>query len=150
SNRGGHFEVWIAEADGRAARELSHDGNDAENPTATADGFVLYSSGTPGRRGIWRMRLHGSAARMLVPGVTVHPEVSPDGRFAVFAQPFVPGTDTTSSRRLVALSEGELITESLGVAPDGQRLLISFIERAPNLVVAEGVPELAAPQRPGS
>ncbi|HEV8632071.1 MAG TPA: hypothetical protein VGV61_17280, partial [Thermoanaerobaculia bacterium] len=221
SNRSGHFEVWVAEADGRAARQLSHDGNDAENPTAAPGGWVLYSSGTPGKRGIWRLRLDGSGARLLVPGVTVHPEVSPDGRyvlyhapveereeirvaraddgapvpftiaipfrnlpvsfglsalpvavgrarwrpdgqailfvglmadgrFAVFEQPFVPGTDTSAARRLVALSEGELITESLGVAPDGKRLLVSFIERAPNLVVAEGVPDLPAPARGGS
>ncbi|HEV8242144.1 MAG TPA: protein kinase [Thermoanaerobaculia bacterium] len=218
SNRGGHFEIWMAEADGRAARQLSHDGGDAENPTATADGWVLYGSGTPGKRGIWRMRLDGSGARLLVPGVTNHPETSPDGRyvmyhapvedreeirvarvddgsavpftvaipfrnlpvsfglsalpaapgrarwrpdgqaivyvglmpdgrFAVFEQPFAPGRDTFAERRIVALSEGELITESLGVAPDGKRLLISFIERTPNLVVAEGVPDLDAPRR---
>jgi hypothetical protein len=72
-----------------------------------------------------------------------------DGRFAVFEQPFAPGADTTAERRLVALSEGELITESLGVAPDGQRLLVSFIERTPNLVVAESVPDLPAPRRGG-
>jgi serine/threonine protein kinase/Tol biopolymer transport system component len=220
SNRGGHFEIWIAEADGRAARQLSHDGGDAENPTATASGWVLYGSGTPGRRGIWRLRLDGSDARLLVPGVTNHPETSPDGRyvlyhapvedreeirvaqvedgaavpfrvaipfrnlpvsfglsalpvapgrarwrpdgkaifyvgltpdgrFAVFEQLFTPGRDTIAERRVVAQSEGELITESLGVAPDGARLLVSFIERTPNLVVAEGVPDLPAPRRPG-
>ena len=220
SDRGGHFEVWVAEPDGRAARQLTRDGGDAENPTATAEGWVLYSSGTPGKRGLWRVRLDGDDARLLVPGVTVHPEVSPDGRyvlyhapveereeirvarvedgsmvpfqiaipfrnltvsygvsalpvavgrarwrpdgkaiffvglmpdgrFAVFEQPFAPGEDTTAGRRLVALSEGELITESLGVAPDGQRLLISFVERSPNLVVAERVPDLPAPRRGG-
>jgi dipeptidyl aminopeptidase/acylaminoacyl peptidase len=220
SDRGGHFEVWVAEADGRAARQLTRDGGDAENPTATGDGWVLYSSGTPGKRGIWRIRLDGGGARLLVPGVTVHPEVSPDGRyvlyhtpveereeirvarvedgsrvpfqiaipfrnltvsfgisalpvavgrarwrpdggaiffvgllpdgrFAVFEQPFAPGKDTTADRRVVVLSEGELITESLGVSPDGERLLISFVERSPNLVVAERVPDLPGPRRPG-
>jgi serine/threonine protein kinase/Tol biopolymer transport system component len=219
SNRGGHFEIWIGETDGRAAHQLSHDGGDAENPSATADGWVLYGSGTPGKRGIWRLRLDGSEARLLVPGVTNHPETSPDGRyvlyhapvedreeirvarvedgsdvpfrvaipfrnlpvsfglsalpvapgrarwrpdgqtivyvglmpdgrFAVFEQLFSPGRDTLSERRVVALSDGELITESLGLAPDGKRLLVSFIERTPNLVVAEGVPELPAPRRP--
>jgi len=79
----------------------------------------------------------------------VYVGLMPDGRFAVFEQPFAPGRDTTAERRVVAQSEGELITESLGVAPDGARLLVSFIERTPNLVVAEGVPELPAPRRPG-
>jgi len=60
---------------------------------------------------------------------------------------FSPGVDTSATRRALALSEGELITESLGVAPDGKRMLISFIERTPNLVVAEGVPDLPAPRR---
>jgi len=75
--------------------------------------------------------------------------LTPDGRFAVFEQLFTPGRDTIAERRVVAQSEGELITESLGVAPDGARLLVSFIERTPNLVVAEGVPDLPAPRRPG-
>jgi hypothetical protein len=74
----------------------------------------------------------------------------PDGRFAIFRQPFVAGEDTTAQRTLVVNSEGDLITESLGVAPDGRRMLVSFIERSPNLVVAEGVPDLAAPERAGS
>ncbi len=220
SDRGGHFEVWAAEADGRAARQLSSDGRDAENPTANASGWVFYSSGAAGKRGIWRLGLDGHGARLLVPGVTAHPEVSPDGhyvlyhvpveereeirvaraadgspvpfriaipfrnlpvsfglsalpvapgrarwrpdgkaivyvglmpdgRFAVFEQPFAPGSDTDGERRVVALSEGGLITESLGLAPDGRHLLVSFIERTPNLVVVEGVPRLPAPARGG-
>ena len=85
SNRTGHFEIWSADADGRAARQLSRDGVDAESPTATPDGWVTYVSGHPQKRGLWKVRLDGSAAQWLVRDPVVsHPEVSPDGRFVAY------------------------------------------------------------------
>ncbi len=85
SNRSGHFEVWTADADGRAARQLSHDGFDAESPTASPDGWVTYVSGNPKKRGLWKVRLDGTAAQWLVPDPQVsHPEVSPDGRLVAY------------------------------------------------------------------
>ena len=85
SNRSGHFEIWIAEADGRAARQLSHDGSDAESPTASPDGWVTYVSGNPRKRGLWKVRLDGTAEQWLVRDPLVsHPEISPDGRFVAY------------------------------------------------------------------
>jgi Tol biopolymer transport system component len=85
SNRGGHFEVWIAEADGSRPRQVSQDGADAENPTATPDGrWIVYNSGHPEKRGVWKMRADGSEAKQLVRGTTAWPEVSPDGRHALY------------------------------------------------------------------
>jgi serine/threonine protein kinase/Tol biopolymer transport system component len=96
SNRSGHFEVWLAEADGAGARQLTHDGVDAENPVATPDGrWVLYASGNPAARGLFRIGLDGSGATRLVSGNLVLPEVSPDGRFVAFV------ADLGSERALV-------------------------------------------------
>ena len=85
SNRTGPFEIWIAEADGSASRQLTRDGVDAENPTATPDGLsIVYDSRNPKHSGLWIVRSDGSGARRIVEGQTVHPEVSPDGRYALF------------------------------------------------------------------
>jgi hypothetical protein len=69
-----------------------------------------------------------------------------EGGVGIFEQGFTPG-EPAGERRALVLSEGELTTESHGFSPDGSRLLVSFIERTPNLVVAESVPGVTAPVR---
>ena len=64
------------------------------------------------------------------------------GLDGVFSQDFVPGTDTTSTRRPLAGFDPDWITESLGLSPDGQRLVLSESERVFSLMIAEGVPGL--------
>jgi Tol biopolymer transport system component len=45
SGRSGNLEIWTANADGSGATQISRDGVDAENPTATADGqWIVYNS----------------------------------------------------------------------------------------------------------
>ena len=104
SNRTGPFEIWIAEADGTAPRQLTHDGVDAENPTATPDGrWVVYDSRNPKNGGLWIVGSDGSGARRIAEGRTVHPEVSPDGRYALFFPQDTPGA---SLLRVVELPGG--------------------------------------------
>ena len=81
SNRSGNFEIWIAEADGSGARQLTHDGVDAENPSMSPDGtWLVYASTRPNEAGLWRARGDGSDARLLVPGLLGLPEIPPDGQ----------------------------------------------------------------------
>jgi Tol biopolymer transport system component len=85
SNRGGNFEVWTADVDGSAPRQVTRDGGNAENPTATPDGqWVVYSSGNPQKAGLWKTRLDGTGAVHLVKGRVSLPDVSPDGRHALY------------------------------------------------------------------
>jgi Tol biopolymer transport system component len=65
------------------------------------------------------------------------------GLDGIFIQDFVPGKDTASTRRPLAGFDPEWITESLGLSPDGRRLVLSEAERVFSLMVAEGVPGLA-------
>ncbi len=84
SNRSGHFEIWTAERDGSAPRQVSHDGYDAENPVATADGWVVYASGQPQHSGLWKVRMDGAEAALVVAGGVAWPDVSPDGKYALY------------------------------------------------------------------
>jgi Tol biopolymer transport system component len=85
SNRSGNYEIWIADPDGSAARKVTQDEGNAENPTATPDGeWIVYSSGNPEKAGLWKIRPDGTEATHLFEGRATIPEVSPDGRHAVF------------------------------------------------------------------
>ncbi len=84
SNRTGNFEIWIAERDGSSPRQVSHDGYDAENPVVSADGWVLYASSQPRHPGLWKVRIDGSDASLVVPGIIAWPDVSPDGKYVLY------------------------------------------------------------------
>lgn len=211
SNRTGHFEIWIANADGSGAVQLTRDGVDAENPTPTPDGaWIVYASTNPEKEGIWKIRPDGSDATRIVAGNYAYPEVSPDGRYVVYAadyftgrvtlrvvetatgapvpfeirigvptgkpgpalgrarwmpggkaiafigrnergvngiyvQDFVPGKDTTATRRPLGGFDPERTTESFGISPDGSRLTIASWEQLFSLMLAERVPGVVPP-----
>ena len=60
------------------------------------------------------------------------------GLFGVYMQDFDPERDTLASRRAVAGFDPGWITESLGISPDGSRLVLSESERVFSVMVAEG------------
>jgi len=92
SSRGGHFEVWSANGDGEAARQVTTDGGDAENPTAPqAADWIYYDSSHREKDGLWRVRPDGSAASMVVRGETAHPAISADGEYVLFHRPDAGG-----------------------------------------------------------
>lgn len=129
SNRTGSFEIWIAEADGSAPRQLTRDGVDAENPTATPDGrWIVYDSRNPKHPGLWIIGSDGSGARRIVEGRTIHPEVSPDGSYALF---FPRDNSASDLLRVVELPSGtpanfeipELIGTRGRWMPDGRAIV---------------------------
>jgi Tol biopolymer transport system component len=65
------------------------------------------------------------------------------GHFGVAIQDFEPGRDTRSSRRSLAGFDPDWITESLGISPDGTKLVLSESERVFSVMVAEGATGLA-------
>ncbi|UCF05462.1 MAG: serine/threonine-protein kinase [bacterium] len=86
STRSGNPEIWMAAADGSRARQVTNDGVDAENPTMTVDGkWIVYGSFNDEKLGIWKIRPDGSEETLLAAGSYILPEVSPDGRYALFS-----------------------------------------------------------------
>ena len=70
-----------------------------------------------------------------------------EGRSGVFVQDFAPGRDTSASRRPVAGFAPDVLTESLGVSPDGKNLVISTLQEYSSLMLAEGLAGFEPPRR---
>ncbi|MGD8377227.1 MAG: protein kinase [Acidobacteriota bacterium] len=68
------------------------------------------------------------------------------GRSGVFAQDFVPGRDTSPTRRPLAGFTDEYGVESFGISPDGSRITLTILEETSNIRIAEGVPGVTRPE----
>ncbi len=62
-----------------------------------------------------------------------------EGLTGIYLQDFIPGRDTSDSRRLVAGFSGDFVSESFGVSPDGSRIVISAMTVRRSLKLAENV-----------
>ena len=60
---------------------------------------------------------------------------------------FVPGQDTTASRRKLAGFDPDVAAESFGLAPDGSRLVLAGWVQLFSLMEADRLPGLLAPPR---
>jgi len=72
-----------------------------------------------------------------------------EGRSGVFVQDFVPGRDTSATRRAVTGFAPDVLTESLGVSPDGNSLVVSTLQEYSSLTLAEGLAGLEPSRREG-
>ncbi|MEO8379568.1 MAG: protein kinase [Acidobacteriota bacterium] len=61
------------------------------------------------------------------------------GRITLFAQDVVPMTDTIATRRQLIPADPDSAAESFAISPDGQRAVLSIIDEASGLMIAEGV-----------
>src|SRR5262249_9799334 len=78
--------IWIMDADGSNAKELTPPGSSDAVPSVTADGrFLVFQSRRNGHTDIWRANIDGSDAKQLTHcGQNVLPTVSPDGKWIVY------------------------------------------------------------------
>jgi Tol biopolymer transport system component len=69
------------------------------------------------------------------------------GVSGVFVQEFLPGEDTSSTRRpLVRFGPGGL-AESFAISPDGKRITVAVLDRSWSLMSAENLPGVTPPSR---
>jgi eukaryotic-like serine/threonine-protein kinase len=122
------------------------------HPAVSADGaFVVYQRPEEGgASAIDVVRVADGRVFQLVTGITVFstraqwigathtiafraPDAS--GRITIFAQPFEPGVDTSASRRELLRMDEE--AETFAISPDGQRTVLSLIDEASGLMIAD-------------
>jgi len=162
--------LWKVHPDGSGAQQLVS-GTTILLPEVSPDGqFALYQKqANPLDVTIFVIRIEDGAQVPFTIHIQGHRKSvvtlgrarwMPDGRHIVFTaqdelgfdgvciQDFLPGKDTSSTRRSLAGFDPDWITESLGISPDGTKLVLSESERVFSVMVAEGGTGLV-PQRRG-
>jgi hypothetical protein len=102
AGRTGKLEIWSADADGGSPRQVTREGTDAENPTATPDGWITFALTNSPKQGLWKVRPDGTGAARTGPCLNV-PDTSPDGRYVACAD--LPA----GPLRVVRLSDGAVL-----------------------------------------
>jgi Tol biopolymer transport system component len=65
-----------------------------------------------------------------------------DGLSGVFVQDFVPGKETSATRRRLAGFFPDVSSESFGFSPDGSEIVLSGVEEHSQVLLARGIPDL--------
>lgn len=79
--------VWIADADGKNALQLTSSEFDNGSPRVSGDGrYIVFTSKRAGFNQIWRMNIDGGNQMLLAnaPGITQAPQFAADGKTVVF------------------------------------------------------------------
>jgi serine/threonine protein kinase len=69
-----------------------------------------------------------------------------NNRSGVFAQDFIPGKDTSDTRRPLAGFSSDFVSESFGISPDGTRLTLATLELKNHLMLVDGVSGVRPPR----
>jgi len=107
------------------------------------DGEVQrFSSELPGGVSPGRPRWMPGSGALAFTGLDV------TGAMGVFVQDFLPGRDTSATRRPLSPFDADLPIESFGIVPDGTRAIYSRLDAGSALMLAEGLPGVSPPPRP--
>ena len=130
SSAAGTVDLWIANADGSSARQLTSDEGMEAHPIVTADGAtIVYWARAHGQCSIWRMNVDGSQRRQIASAPVIYEHaVTPDSKSVVYAAgpallrvPIDGGAPATIARVAV-------FVKSLQVTPDGGAVIFSALE----------------------
>ena len=153
--------IWKVRPDGRDATLLLA-GAYTLPELAPQSGWIAAVETSPGNEQtirIFRLDDGAAVAELSVAGRRQNPGRSrwlPDGRTlvfygddesgraALFQQPIVPGRDTRSERRRVAVSDEQRVIESFGVSPVDGRIVVSAGWGDSDILLAEGIPGIGA------
>jgi serine/threonine protein kinase/dipeptidyl aminopeptidase/acylaminoacyl peptidase len=87
SRTGENWDIWMSNADGSDAKQLTTDAFIDHEPAVSPDGrYVIFQSNRSGGRNIWRVDVDGNNLKQLTDGnfVDLNPVCSADGRSVIF------------------------------------------------------------------
>jgi Tol biopolymer transport system component/DNA-binding winged helix-turn-helix (wHTH) protein len=128
----GSWDIWVMNADGTGARQLTSDARSNYGPSVSPDGrhIVFVSNRAGGPFNVWRMDADGSNPKQLTSGRGENfPHVTPDGRWVVYAT--VGATDPPRVWK-VPIDGGEpvALTREMSswpdVSPDGKSFVCVY------------------------
>ena len=126
SGASGNLEIWIANADGSASRQLTSDRGVVAYPCACPDGrTILFTSlRVTGSAHVWRMDLEGGSLRQVTSGSgELFSECSPDGKWLAYTQNLASPTlwkAPLEGGKPVHL--GEEVASYPTISPDGNQI----------------------------
>jgi len=127
--------LWVMNADGRDAKQITPAGFIDEFPRATPDGrYIVFESNRGGSTEIWRVNPDGSDMRRLTSGGNnTNPEPTPDGKGVLYGS-IIEGSGTMWK---VSIDGGEPVrvipdipADCPKVSPDGKLLACAYYDRA--------------------
>jgi Tol biopolymer transport system component len=121
-------------------------------PAATGVNEVRVVRFTGGERLPFTIELPGTERpngrnRWMPDGRSIAFNWNQSAQSGIFAQDFVPDSDTAASRRPLVLIEPGGFAETFAISPDGHRLTLATSHRSFGLLSAENVPGIDPPQR---
>jgi TolB protein len=135
SNRSGGSDIWIANADGSADRNLTPGSKASDmSPSLSPDGKrIVFSRADGGRSRLWVMNVDGSGQRRLGtwPGSATHPVWSPAGDRVAFASLNEGRWDlfvTTLAGARTRLTNGAAAELDASWSPRGDRVVFDRIQ----------------------
>jgi serine/threonine protein kinase len=70
-----------------------------------------------------------------------------NGTWGLFAQDFVSGTDTRSSRRKLTAFEVDRKIDTFAISPDNSKIVMAEVEILSSLIMAHGIPGIEPPRK---
>ena len=123
--------IWMMDANGDNARQLTAAGYADSNPSVTADGrYLVFQSNRSGRDEIWRADIDGGNARQLTQGGgNTQPHVSPDGRWVLY----ISSRDGLNGLWRISIGGGDPVrltdkpTSWPRISPDGTQVACGYV-----------------------
>jgi len=127
STASGTLQLWIADADGQNARQLTSDKDVASSPSVSPDGrFIIFQQTGEAGMFISRVDVDGSNRRRVTSGGgELFPILSPDGRTLFYVSP--TGGQLRPFKMPLdggpAIGLADTVYRATGISPDGRQLL---------------------------
>ena len=136
SDASGNADVWVMNADGTGARQLTFDPNLDIVPSVTPDGrYIFFRSNRGAGWGVWRMNSDGSNAREVIRNVdnnqTMGLQFTPDSRWLYYVSRDESGRPAIWRAPVEGGDPQKILSDKVGyvrLSPDGKTIFSTYQE----------------------